>query len=109
MPLPQQPSNPDVAPPSAGNPPPGGPPAGGPPGQGGDAGQEVIQAIKVLTLFAQAQKQQGNEGPAQAMQMLMHSLSGQEQESPMEQKMPNEEPDKGQMPMNSAKGATPVM
>lgn len=108
MALPQPPSNPPSGGPPPG-PPTGAPPGGAPPGgpEGGDAGQEVIQAIKVLTLFAQAQKQQGNEGPAQAMQMLMQSLSG---EGGGGQKPPMTGPaDKGQMPMDANKGATPVM
>lgn len=102
-----QPPNPAPAP--------GGPPAGGPPpgaAPGGDGGQEVIAAIKTLMMFAQAQKQQGNEAPAQALQAFVHAISGAEgQEGPQEQKMPGEEPEKmhGQMSMNAAKGASPVM
>ncbi len=112
MPLPQPPSPAPGGAPQGGPPPgPGGPPGGAP--QGGDAGGEVIAAIKTLMLFAQAQKQQGNEAPAQALQMFVHSLSGKEgQEGPQEQKMPGEEPDpkqQSQMPMNAAKGASPVM
>jgi len=104
MALPNQPPMPPSQPPAGG--PPGQPPAGGPPGQGGE-GQEVIDALKVLTMFAQAQKQQGNEGPAQALQAFMQTISGQEKEP---QGAPSEEPKQmSQMPMNSAKGASPVM
>jgi hypothetical protein len=60
-------------------------------------------------LFAQAQKQQGNEGPAQALQAFVQAIKG--GEGGQEQAPPGGAPEKqqGQMPMNAAKGASPVM
>ncbi len=113
MALPSQPPSPAPG----GAPAPGGPPPqpgpGGPPeaaeGEGG-AGQEVIAAIKTLMLFAQAQKQQGNEGPAQALQAFVQSLGGHEGGGqPPQAPGPAQPPEKGQMSMNAAKGASPVM
>lgn len=97
--------------------PPGQPPSGGPPGQpasGGADGQdgegkEVIDALKVLTMFAQAQKQQGNDGPAQALQVFMQAISGQDKMQEPGAPGPAGQKQMSQMPMNSAKGASPVM
>lgn len=105
MALPNQPPMPSGQSPAGGSP--SQPPSGGPSGQGGE-GQEVIDALKVLTMFAQAQKQQGNDGPAQALQVFMQAISGQDKE-PQEHEQSEGPKQMSQMPMNSAKGASPVM